>query len=222
MSWRALVLISLLVSSATADWLTFGGDPQRTGWARTESVLNKENVRTLEMKWKLQLDNIPKELTSLTPPVVVDQVKTPRGIKEYVIVAGSSDTLYAVDADTGKLIWRKSFTPSGTPTREPNTLCPFAVNATPVIDSGRGRLKTVYVIASDGKLHALDPYSGEDRFPPAPFVPAFSKNWSLNLVNGVLYTAISQRCNGVASSVYSMDLNQPERPIHYFEAGPAG
>jgi outer membrane protein assembly factor BamB len=101
-------------------------------------------------------------------------------------------------------------------------LCPFAVNATPVIDSGPGRTKTVYVIASDGKLHALDPYDGEDRFPPQPFVPAFSKNWSLNLVDGVLYTAIGQRCNGVPSAVYSLDLNVPEHPVRFFEAGPAG
>ncbi len=219
---RLYSLLILLTGIAAADWLTFGGDPQRTSWARNESILNKQNVGTMEMKFKLKLDNAPKELTSLMQPVVIDQVKTPRGIKEFVIVAGSSDTIHAVDADSGKLVWRKSFTPEGTPTRAPNTLCPFAVNATPVIDSGRGRFKTIYMIASDGKLHALDAYNGEDRFPPTAFVPAFSKNWSLNLYEGVLYTAISQRCNGVPSSVYSMDLNVPEHPIHSFEAGPTG
>jgi outer membrane protein assembly factor BamB len=221
-SWLVLVSVFLLGGAAAADWLTFGGDPQRTGWARNETILNKDNVRNMELKWKLQLDNVPKELTSLTPPVVVDQVKTPLGIKEFVIVAGSSDTLHAVDADTGKVVWRKEFTPSGTPSRPPNTLCPYAVNATPTIQVGRGRAKTVYMIASDGKLHALDVYNGEDRFPPKQFVPPFSKNWSLNLVDGVLYTAISQRCNLVLSGVYSIDLNSPEQPIHYFEAGPTG
>src|SRR5258706_14602438 len=107
MKWCLLFL--LLTGMAAAEWLTFGGDPQRTGWARGESILNKDNVQTIELKWKIQLNNTPKELTSLTPPVVVDQVKTPHGIKWVVIVAGSSDTLHAIDADTGKLWWRKAF-----------------------------------------------------------------------------------------------------------------
>jgi len=38
----------------------------------------------------------------------------------------------------------------------------------------------------------------------------------------VLYTAISQRCNGVPSSVYSIDLNAADHPIHWFEVGMGG
>jgi outer membrane protein assembly factor BamB len=210
----------LTAAIATGQWNTFGGDAQRTGWARTESILNKDTAGTLEVKWKLQLDNGPKELTSLTPPVVADNIKTEHGLKEFVIVAGSSDTLYAIDADTGKLAWKKTFTNSASPTGQPNTLCPFALNATPVISVGRP--KTVYAISSDGKLHALNLTNGEDRFAPVQFVPAFSKNWSLNLAGGVLYTAISQRCNAVASGVYSIDLNVPEHPVHSFISGRPG
>jgi hypothetical protein len=203
-----------------AQWPTFGADPQRTGWARGEKILNKDNAATLELKWKIQLDNVPKELTSLAPPVVVDQVKTGRGIKEFVIVAGSSDNLSAVDADTGKQIWHKEFDATASPSRKPSTLCPFALNATPVIQGGRPQ--TIYAISSDGRLHALSTVDGEDRFPPKQFVPPFSKNWSLNLVGGVLYTAISQGCNGVLSGVYSIDLNDPNQTIRSFQAGRPG
>lgn len=209
-----------LTQFALADWPTFGGDSQRTGWAASETILNKTNVQTLELKWKIHLDNLPKELTSLAAPIVADQVKTSRGIKEYVIVAGSSDNLYVIDADTGKLAWRKTFSVSATPTRKPNTLCPFALNATPAVRNGRPKI--VYALSSDGMLHALSLVDGEDRFPPKQFVPAFSKNWSLNIANDVLSTAISQRCNGVTSGVYSMDLNAPDLPIHSFEAGRPG
>ena len=217
---RTLACLALLTGVAHAEWPMFGADPQRTGWARGEKILNRENAGTLELKWKLQLDNFPKELTSLTPPVVADQIKTIKGIKEYVIVGGSSDNLYAIDADTGKLAWQKTFSATGTPTRKPDTLCPYASNATPVVQAGRP--KTVYAISSDGKLHALNVVNGEDRLPPMQFVPAFSKNWSLNLVNGILYTAISQRCNGVLSGVYSIDLNDPEHTVHSFQAGRPG
>jgi outer membrane protein assembly factor BamB len=214
------ICIILLPVASLAQWTTFGADPQRTSWAHTESILNKDNVATLELKWKLRLDNVPKELTSLTPPLVVDQVKTERGIKEYVIVGGSSDNLYAIDADSGKLAWKKTFTASASPTGQPNTLCPFALNAAPVIQGGRS--KTIYTISSDGRLHALNASNGEDRFAPAPFVPAFSKNWSLNLADGILYTAVGQRCNGVPSGVYSLDLNKPDHPVHSFQAGRPG
>jgi outer membrane protein assembly factor BamB len=217
---RALAVGCLFAGAAFTQWTTFGGDPQRTSWARSETILNKDNASTMELKWKLQLDNVPKELTSLTPPVVVDQVKTEHGIKEYVIVGGSSDNLYAIDTDSGKLAWKKTFAVSASPVGHPNTLCPFALNATPVIQGGRS--KTIYAISADGKLHALNAANGEDRFAPVQFVPAFSKNWSLNLAGGILYTAVSQRCNSVPSGVYSIDLNVPEHPVHSFQAGRPG
>ena len=214
-----LLLLCLAVPLAAADWLTFAGDPQRTGWARNESKLTRENVKGLKVEWSLKLDNVAKELNSLTVPLVVENVITPRGFKDLVIVAGSSDNLYAIDADTGKLFWKKAFTTEGKPRSAGHWLCPNALNATPVIDK---RSSTVYAIASDGKLHSLNYVNGEDRAPPLPFVPPFSKNWSLNLVDGVLYTTISQGCNGAKSGVYSMNLRDPNRPIAFFQASTGG
>ena len=216
----AVLSVISAVNISFADWPMFGGNPQRTGWADNEKLLNKSNIGTLELKWKLKLENTPKELTSLAAPIVTDQVKTAHGIKEYVIVAGSSDNLSAIDADSGRLVWRKTFSVSGAPGRKPDTLCPYALNATPVVQNGRP--KVVYAISSDGKLHALSVVDGEDRFPAKPFVPEFSKNWSLNLAGGVLYTPTSQRCNGTISAVYSMDLNAHDQPVRFFQAGRPG
>ena len=44
----------------------------------------------------------------------------------------------------------------------------------------------------------------------------------MNLVNGMLYTTISQNCNGVRSGVYAMDLSNADRKVAYFEAGTNG
>jgi outer membrane protein assembly factor BamB len=71
-------------------------------------------------------------------------------------------------------------------------------------------------------LHSLNVVNGEDRTAPVQFVPPFSKNWSMNLVDGVLYTATSQGCNGAKSGVYAMDLNDPKRPISFFQADSSG
>lgn len=220
MTFIWLALLAALLPLTAADWPAFGGDPQRTGWARGERTLDKTNVKDLELKWKLKLDNAPRELTSLAAPIVADQIRTAKGIKEFVMVAGSSDNVSAIDADTGQLVWHKTFSIAGAPRGKVDALCPNALNATPAV--GSGRLKVVYVLASDGKLHALSAVDGEDRFPPTQFVPPFSKNWSLNIAGGVLYTALSQRCNGAMSAVYSIDLNAPGLPIHSFQAGRPG
>jgi outer membrane protein assembly factor BamB len=214
-----LVTSLLLWGARAADWTTFGGDPQRTGWAKDETDLTKDNIKKLKLEWSLKLDNASKELNSLTAPVIHSQVITPRGFKEVVLIAGASDKVFAIDADTGKLLWQKSMTVEGTPKQRPHWLCPNALNATPVIDR---RSRTVYVASSDGKLHAFNLVNGEDRMPPVQFFPAFAKPWSLNLVDDVLYTTTSQGCNGVKSGVYAMDMKNPEHHVSYFQASAAG
>jgi len=210
-----------------ASWLTFGGDPQRSGWAKNETSITKENVKTLQVVWKIKLDNQVRELNALTAPVVIEPVYTNHGAEEYVIVGGSSDNLYTVNADTGKTVWQKHFANSAPPPTgfmaEGYYFCPNALNDTPVI--GRAPFPmppTVYVISIDGKLHALNVVNGEDRFPPKPFVPAYSKNWSLNLVGNILYTSVSQGCNSTKSGVYAMDLDSPDKVVAFFQTDPSG
>ncbi len=218
------IVVLTVWPSTGADWLTYGADPQRTGYARGETKLSRETIKSLRLQWKLKLDDTAKELTSLTAPLVAEQVYTSRGVKDIVVVAGASDTLYAIDADTGKLLWQKTFQIEGSPKQKPHWLCPNALNATPTIEKGGRGLgeRTVHIIASDGKLHSLNIINGEDRHTPTQFVPPFSKNWSLNLVNGILYTSTSQGCNGAKSGVYAMDLSDPSRPVKFFQAAPAG
>ena len=64
--------------------------------------------------------------------------------------------------------------------------------ATPVIDKAKS---TIYMLAADGRLHGVDLASGEAKLlPPPEFVTPFSRNWSLNLVDGVLYTTVGRGC----------------------------
>ncbi len=80
----------------------------------------------------------------------------------------------------------------------------------------------VYSISSDGKLHVLDIHNGEDKMAPVQFVPPFSKNWSLNFANGILYTTVSQGCNGAKSGVYAMDLTGQDHKISFFQSSSSG
>jgi len=194
------------------DWRTYSGDAQRTGWAKAEKTLSKQNVGNLKVEWTAQLDNEPIEMWNLTAPVVIPYNYTPQGVRDIAVVAGSSDTIYGIDIENGKILWKKKFSHEGTPVNKGTGgwLCPNAIVATPYID---GETKTVYVISSDGKLHSLAPTNGEDRVAPIQFVPPFSKNWSLNMVDGVLYTTVSQGCNGARNGVYAMDLKDAAHPV---------
>ena len=50
-------LVGALVSIPShADWLTYGHDPQRTGWAQEETDLTPENVAGMTLLWKSKLD----------------------------------------------------------------------------------------------------------------------------------------------------------------------
>lgn len=218
-----LFLPILSMQMSAADWLSFGYDPQRTSWSPQETDINRDSVKSMGLLWKAHLENEPRELNSLTAAVAVEWVVTDKGMKEIVVVGGASDRLFALDAGTGKLLWKKTFTVEGKPRQQPFWLCPNALNATPLIRK-EGLKASVYAIASDGKLHVMNVIDGEDRVAPIQFVPPFSKNWSLNLAGDVLYTSTSQGCNGAKSGVYAMDLSGPDHKINFFQAaaGAAG
>jgi outer membrane protein assembly factor BamB len=234
--WPGLpILLFVLPFAARAQpgrgsWTTFGGDPQRTGWNKGETDLTPESVKHLKLEWSVKLPSESKALNNLTAPLVRANVATPRGVKDLVVIAGASNKVFVIDGDTGKMFWEKTLAVDGTPQRRDSWLCPNGLTATPVIgpvprtpgSAAPGFGQALYVIASDGKLHAFNLVSGEDVIPPTPFVPAFAKAWSMNLVNGQLYTAISQNCNGVRSGVYAMDLSGDNRKVAYYEADTSG
>lgn len=195
-----------------ADWLTFAHDPQRTGWAVEESKFSPETVRNLELKWSVQLDNIPLALNALTAPVVARDVVTPSGIKSVVYVAGSSNHLFAVDAGNGSIIWQRSFPTFANAKAESYFLCPNSVNATPAIDRQRN---LVFFLGNDGRVSGADLGTGNIRFGPFQLVPPFSKAWSLNLDGSFLYTTTSQNCGGDRSGIYSMEVNNPLHHVTY-------
>ena len=209
-----LAFICLLFASVLlqADWLTFGHDPQRTGWAPDETKLSPQSAKGLELKWSIQLDNAPLALNALTAPVVARDVVTPTGIKSLVYAAGSSNQLFAVDVASGKVVWQRTFQSYVNSKAESFYLCPNAVNATPVIDR---RQNLIFALAYDGRLFGLDLGTGSIKFGPFQLVPPFAKAWSLNLNNGFIYTTTSQGCGGDHSGIYSIEVDNPTHRATY-------
>src|SRR5450755_145062 len=113
-----LCLSAMLAASAFGQysrgaWTTFGGDAQRTGWNKLETDITPETAPKLKLEWSIKLDNAPMAMHGLTDPLVRAQLYTSKGVRDLVIVAGSSDKLYAIDADTGKIYWQKTLVTEG-------------------------------------------------------------------------------------------------------------
>ncbi|MGH7486115.1 MAG: hypothetical protein ACREMY_11015 [bacterium] len=92
-----------------ADWLTDGGDTKRNNWQRDETTLTEANVSGMHLLWKTKLDNEQRQMHSLLEPLVIGQVTTANGLRELVIQAGVSDNVYALDAKTGDIVWKRHF-----------------------------------------------------------------------------------------------------------------
>jgi outer membrane protein assembly factor BamB len=207
------------------DWVTWGGNPARSGWVKGGIGISAGNVAGLELKWKAKIEEeVPVGIESgasmVTAPLVISNVNTARGFKNLVFTLSFANTLAALDAETGEVVWKQTFKNKVEPSIEANWNCTNTPTATPVIDKSSG---TIYFLTGDGALHGVSVSNGEDKIPPTDFVPPFSRNWSLNLVEGVLYTTVGRGCGTgssprerVAAHMAAMDLNDPARPVTRF------
>ena len=198
------------------DWLTFSHDPQRSGWNNADTTFTTRNVSHLKLLWSTQLPVTPSPFAAqtLTAPVVVSGVQTPDGPKTVAYTISGDSTLYAIDADTGKLLWQKAFPNPSTPVKEANWMCTDTEQATPVIDKEKG---VIYFTTDDGNLRAASLTDGSPRLTPTPIGPPDVRNWSLNLVNDVIYTSMGRGCGGdaaqpmVSGNVTAVDVHDPAR-----------
>jgi outer membrane protein assembly factor BamB len=211
---RTLLLTFALSFTATAaDWTTFGHDPQRSGWATEETTISRDNVSTMVLKWKAKLPNESYSLSALTAPVVASGVSTAKGVRTAVYVAGIGGTVFALDSETGEQLWTRAFKYRIQPGKggfQGTFLCPDGITATPVIDKST---EILYVIAADGALYGLDLGSGAIRYGPVQFVASYAKAWSLSLVDGVVYTTLSQGCGAGLSGFYGVDVRDRHHPV---------
>jgi outer membrane protein assembly factor BamB len=211
-AWSASTGAQPRASTATAkaNWLTDGGDPQRTSWQKHETLLSPATVKHMKLQWTLQLDSQPRQLHNLFPPLIVSDVQTSHGPRQIGVVATVSDTVFGIDLDTGKEIWKRHFDstyqePVGG--RGAYPLCPGGLTATPVVAPAAAKGKfIVYAISWDGRLRQLDAATGADLAAPEPFLPPNGKPYALNLVNNVIYTTTAQGCGGNPNAFYSYDL----------------
>ena len=196
----AILAFWCALAHAAADWLNEGGDPQHSGRQKREKILNAANVKDLKLIWKLRLDNQAKGAHSLTAPVILGHWITNRGTKELIFIAGSSDKVYAVDADLGRLFWSRRL--ESAPSPKPR--CADGWPAAPALAPGpdvedddddvQQAIRPVYVLSSAGRLHMLHPTTGTDISTPVQFVAPNPNVAGLFVEGGVVRTTASGGC----------------------------
>jgi outer membrane protein assembly factor BamB len=195
------------------EWPTYGYDQERTGWNRAETTLNKNNVSKLKVQWSAQLSTPATNvvLSTLSPPVLAAGVSTAQGVKNLLFLLGADDTLFALDADTGKVLWKKTYPNPLQPGRKATWLCSNTANGAPAIDKANG---VIYFVTSDGKLRGASLSDGAERLAPTEMVAPFARTWGLNVIDDVVYTTNARGCGEL------IDPNSPLVAAETLNPGP--
>jgi hypothetical protein len=221
------VLCVAFVSSAMAQpsLLTSRGDASRSAANVNETLLTPANVNKGSFG---RLFSVPVDYQVLAQPLYVPNVTIATGqfqgtVHNVVYVVTQADSVYAIDADSGTLLWQESMLDGGVPASGKylpcGTLGGFnqeGIIGTPVIDPNTNTMYLVAKIVVNGTvyhlLHALDITTGEDqgnspiqitatsisnKGTVMPFNSLHQKNRpGLLLLNGILYLGFgSNGCN---------------------------
>jgi len=170
-----------IMPAGHVDVLTQHNDSMRTGQNRSEYALTTANVNPTTFG---KLFTLPVDDLIYAQPLVVTSISVGGKMRDVLIVATTSDSVYAFDADDeGPPLWHVSLGPK-VPSTDANigqasVNLPSGVGilSTPVIDRGGG-----YIYVSDveypdqkmtSKLHVLSLATGEEE-PGSPVVIAAS------------------------------------------------
>lgn len=136
------------------DWMTSNGDAQRSAWVRTDAKISPETMQKPGFKflWKLKLNNKPRQLNSLAPPSTLERLIGYRGFRMLGFVGGSSDTIFTIDTDLGRMEWEKQLT-STAPPRAGTLACPGGMTTGVV----RPTLATLPSLAGGGGFGRSNP-----------------------------------------------------------------
>jgi len=132
-SFACLVALVAWTGEARAqrgvEWMTGNGDAQRSAWVRADAKISKESLQDPKRKpgfqllWKLKLNNKPRQLNSLTPPATLERLIGYRGFRMLGFVGGSSDAIFTIDTDLGRMEWEKRLV-STAPSQVGTLACP--------------------------------------------------------------------------------------------------
>ena len=193
-----------------ANWLTDGGDPQRTSWQRNETILSPSTRQGHEAA--VEAAARQRAAADAQPVSAAHRQRRADRRRDRARSPSSpaiSDNIYGIDVEKGTQIWKRQF--DSTFEEPPAAAARSAVPGRPDSDAVIAPTETpgkytVYAISWDGRLRQLDVATGEELAPPAPFLPPNGKPYALNLHNNVIYTTRRRDAAAIPNQFYGYDL----------------
>ena len=151
--------------------LTYHADNFRTGWFSAETQLTVANVtpQTFGLLHTVALDG----RVDAEPLIVTGQAIQGKGVHDVVYVATEGNSVYAIDAGDGSVLWQNHFgiaVPYQYKSYDDNVFPWMGILGTPVIDRTRGNMYFVADSISGGgdvfRLHAISLSTGRDVMNP--------------------------------------------------------
>jgi outer membrane protein assembly factor BamB len=117
----------------SSDWMTAGGDAQRTSWVRTDPKISVNNVQKpgFQVAWKVKLTSEP------SVAVTLDRYIGYRGFRSFALVGSRSGDITAFDTDLGRIEWKKSLS-AGATLRDASAPCGGGMTANVARATGAG------------------------------------------------------------------------------------
>lgn len=214
----ALMVLNPVRGQSASEWLTSSGDAARDAWQRATSKITIGNVGKLRLLWKVKVASKPMGMLSFREPLIVSGIKTAGGVRTLAILAGASNDVFAIDAETGKIAWQTKLKWASEKPQEEGEgngfICTNALSATPVVSPIGAPVRRLYVLTSDGYLRIIDLATGTESAPPIQVLPLpYGKPYGLNLVNNVVYTVTGQGCGGVPNALYAVNLENKKLTV---------
>src|SRR5579871_6223069 len=234
-------------------WATFGADQQRTGFQRFDRFFTPESAKNFQLIWKLKItkgtDNFFTQPVVTDPVITVPGFRDIAVVADsidnvYGVDIDLGKIIWSKHLDVpapqlkngdgscpGGLTANLTFSPPlvfgrrgppGTPPPLPGTPEAQAARG-PAPGPALGNNQSVFILASDGSLHALAITDGYEGMPGISFLPApGGKAQSLNIAANVMYTATSNSCARLPNSIWAVSLAGGEHAVASFDPGATG
>jgi outer membrane protein assembly factor BamB len=117
----------------SADWMTAGGDAQRSAWVRTDPKISVNSIEKpgFQVAWKVKLGSEPSVAATL------DRYIGYRGFRSFALVGSRAGDITAFDTDLGRIEWKKSLAAGAIP-RDAAAPCPGGMTANVARATGAG------------------------------------------------------------------------------------